>query len=180
MLPIPLCYNDLVPPEEREPEGWHGIATVLGKAVTQGSKRLARNIHTGIPMLVEDRHKELRSWQGDLRVSLRETAPPEPLRGPLRVEVRIFLRRPQGHFGAKGLKPTAPRFPTVKPDGEKVARAVGDVLTGLWVVDDAYVASWIIHKRYDDGNGERVEVEAWELDPVGEAAPARRRETPTR
>lgn len=88
------------------------------------------------------------------------------LEGPLKVRAEFFFPRPKSHFGsgrnAEIPKPNAPDFHTSKPDGDKLARAIGDALTGIVFRDDSQVAVWRIVKRY--GHPARVELE------IGEAA----------
>lgn len=69
-------------------------------------------------------------------------------RGPVAVDVTFLLPRPKGHYGTRGLLPSAPTVPTVTPDLDKLVRAVLDALTGIVWRDDAQVASLIAGKRY--------------------------------
>ena len=50
------------------------------------------------------------------------------------------MQRPKSHFGtgrnAGKLKPSAPKYPAVKPDVDKLSRAVHDALTIANVIDD--------------------------------------------
>lgn len=57
--------------------------------------------------------------------------------GILRMEFRIM--RPKGHMGKRGLKPSAPVFPTGKPDLDNMEKSVKDALKGIAWVDDAQV-----------------------------------------
>ena len=83
------------------------------------------------------------------------------LRGPLKVALRFVVRRPKGHFGRRGLLPSAPPYPMVKPDVLKLARGVEDALSGIVYADDAQIVKELLVKEY--GEQERVEVEVWEL-----------------
>ncbi|MFZ1730810.1 MAG: RusA family crossover junction endodeoxyribonuclease [Bacteroidota bacterium] len=55
----------------------------------------------------------------------------------------FLLPRPKSHFrsgrNAHLLRETAPRFPTSKPDADKLSRAVLEALTGVAYKDDAQV-----------------------------------------
>lgn len=92
------------------------------------------------------------------------------LAGPVAVEVVAWLPRPKGHFGtgrnSEALKPSAPAYPTGYPDGDKVARLVGDalVLAGV-IVDDAQVTDWLVRKRYPDERGHpgATTIQVWEV-----------------
>jgi Holliday junction resolvase RusA-like endonuclease len=77
----------------------------------------------------------------------------EPFVGPVEVRLGFDLTRPQGHFGtgknSTRLKPSAPIWPGVMPDIDKLSRAVLDSITdaGLWK-DDAQVVVLYAAKRY--------------------------------
>lgn len=71
-----------------------------------------------------------------------------PLDGPVRVEIVFHLLRPKGHFGKRGLKPSAPKYPAVKPDGDKMVRCAWDALSGVVFCDDRQVVEWPGGKVY--------------------------------
>lgn len=64
------------------------------------------------------------------------------------VWVTCWLSRPRSHWNAKGLKPSAPKFPTGKPDADKLLRAILDGLTAVAYLDDSQVVQAIIQKVY--------------------------------
>lgn len=67
----------------------------------------------------------------------------------LRVTVVYRFVRPAGHFGVRGLKPSAPRHHTVKPDIDKLDRALRDALReGQVYDDDARIAAGSSMKEY--------------------------------
>jgi len=79
------------------------------------------------------------------------------LEGALVAEFTFYLQRPKGHFNAKGqLKPSAPAFPTTRPDAGKLARSTADSLTGVVWRDDAQAVIEVHRKRY--GTPERAEL----------------------
>jgi Holliday junction resolvase RusA-like endonuclease len=80
----------------------------------------------------------------------------ELLEGPLVLEFVFFRPRPAAHFGRRGLRPSAPEFPTTRPDVLKLARAVKDALTGVVWRDDAQVVDERLAKRFEEPA--RVEV----------------------
>ena len=88
-----------------------------------------------------------RPWEQAVRAEA-SIAGLRPLDGAVRVEVTFLFARPAGHFGAKGLRPSAPREHTKKPDVDKLVRAVLDALTGVAFKDDAQVVAVEARKRY--------------------------------
>lgn len=76
----------------------------------------------------------------------------------LRVTVEFRLPRPASHFGARGLLPSAPRWPIVKPDLDKLLRSTMDALKGIAFDDDSRICEFTTRKRY-----------AWGIEPTGAA-----------
>jgi Holliday junction resolvase RusA-like endonuclease len=80
---------------------------------------------------------------------------------PLKVRATFYFPRPKHHYRTGSLsgvlKDQAPDFHMSKPDGDKLARAIGDSLTGVVFKDDSQIAVWRIEKRY--GDTARVELE---------------------
>ncbi|MFF3884110.1 RusA family crossover junction endodeoxyribonuclease [Streptomyces sp. NPDC001914] len=81
-----------------------------------------------------------------------------PLREAVRLEVVFTLPRPKSHFGtgrnAGQVKPSAPQYPTGKPDTDKpdtdkLLRSTQDALKDAGVlVDDSVVTDTAAEKRY--------------------------------
>lgn len=74
---------------------------------------------------------------------------------PLSVSLRFGLLRPKGHYGKRGLLPSAPAFPVGKPDTDKLARSVLDALAtdaGV-ILDDSRVVILKASKHYADAPG---------------------------
>jgi Holliday junction resolvase RusA-like endonuclease len=80
------------------------------------------------------------------------------MEGPLKVSLRFGLLRPKGHFGKRGLKPSAPQYPTVKPDVIKLARCVEDALNGLAWKDDSQIVFEELGKVYAGSPGVQIEI----------------------
>src|SRR5437867_2655341 len=66
------------------------------------------------------------------------------------LDVTFYRPRPKNHYGSKGLRPSAPDYPTTKPDRGKTLRAVEDALTGVVWRDDAQVCDGPVRKRYGE------------------------------
>lgn len=64
--------------------------------------------------------------------------------GPVSLSIQIVVQRPKSHLSKDGsVKPRQPSFPLVKPDMDKVERAILDGLTGVFYEDD----NQVVHKR---------------------------------
>ena len=132
----------------------------------QGSKR-----HVGNGRLVE-MSKGLAEWRGTVRAYALATvarerwhyAPGEPFA----VKITFVIPRPAGHLRtgkyAGQVKESAPLWPAVRPDIDKLARAVLDGLTGAVFSDDGQVAVLTLAKVYKGtvyrNSGAIIEVEA--------------------
>lgn len=77
--------------------------------------------------------------------------------GPLHVTMQFVVARPASHYGSgkntRMLKPSAPEFPTVKPDVLKLARSTEDALTGILWKDDSQTVELSLSKVYGDTPG---------------------------
>lgn len=134
---------------------------VYGVPATAGSKKGFVNQKTGRVIITDD-SKRSRPWKALVTdAAIEAIGEQELLTGPLELRLSFYLIRPKGHYGVKGVRPSAPRFPTVKPDLLKLARAVEDALSGIVYRDDAQIAVEVLTKDY--GAPARVEVEVREL-----------------
>lgn len=153
---------------------------VYGIAQPAGSKR---GFIRGGRVVVTDANERSRPWKAlvsdaaveammtaDGKSRVLELAP--PLQGPLALTLIFTVPRPKGHYGVKGIRPSAPGYPTVKPDVLKLARGVEDALTGICYRDDAQIVRETLVKEY--GEPARVEITVTsigdELDRLHEAA----------
>lgn len=144
---------------------WRGTATVYGPAQSQGSKRIGRAGKSGKPILLDNNHTKLRSWRFDLQCAMQQTAPDALVDVATAVHLRVYVSRPKAHYTGRGtLRPSAPQIPPSGKDCDKLARAVGDAMTGVWLRDDARIAEWWIRRLYAEDGRERVEVEAFALE----------------
>jgi crossover junction endodeoxyribonuclease RusA len=138
---------------------------VRGLPAPQGSKR-----HVGHGIMVES-SKAVAPWREAVRAETQRVthaaAPMKtPLMGAVSVHVAFYLPRPGSHFGsgknASRLKPSAPHFPSGRPDLDKLLRSTLDGLTagGVWA-DDAQVAVIGVTKGYGPP-GCHIEIEQLE------------------
>jgi Holliday junction resolvase RusA-like endonuclease len=138
--------------------------TVPGVAAPAGSKRGFVNRRSGRVIITDD-SKRSKPWQARVADAAIDLELAELLAGPLMLRLTFHLPRPAGHFGtgrnAGTVRPSAPEYPTVKPDVTKLVRAVEDALTGLIWRDDAQVVDQQASKLY--GAPARCEIHVHEI-----------------
>ena len=117
---------------------------IPGTPIPQGSKSVTR---TGV-MFEANRH--LKPWRETMSNAFTAWTATfagawEPYDGPLAVDVTFWMPRPQ-----------RPKYslPAVKPDADKLCRALGDAMTASGLItDDARITTWHARKRYGDTPG---------------------------
>ena len=125
----------------------------------------------GRPVITNDSAKT-RPWEQAIRAEAR-IARCFPVMGPVEVNAVFWLPRPKGHYRPSGgLRASAPLFPTVKPDGDKLLRALLDGLTGEAFADDAQVINASAAKRYCDGAQNRTPGARVSISYIGAVEPA--------
>jgi Holliday junction resolvase RusA-like endonuclease len=132
---------------------------VPGEPQPQGSAKAFKHRHTGRVMVTSD-NARLRPWRDAVSWHARQALlGGGPLAGPVKVRVEFRFARPGGHFGKRGLRPAAPREHVVRPDLDKLVRAVLDALSEarIWR-DDAQVVETRARKRYDERPGAVIEI----------------------
>jgi Holliday junction resolvase RusA-like endonuclease len=136
---------------------------VYGDAKSAGSKRAFRNPKTGA-LIVTEMVKGAKPWQGAVAAAGAEAHRGPLLDGPLRVAFTFYRPRPRSHYGAGrnagAAKPSAPRFPSTRPDVLKLARGVEDALTGVVWTDDTRIVTEELRKRWGEPARVEIEVEA--------------------
>jgi len=118
--------------------------TVAGMAPQpQGSKR-----HLGNGVMVES-CKNLKPWRYLVQQAAVAVNHPT-ITGPVSLSCVFLFPRPKSHFTIKGtIKPSAPTFHSVKPDGSKCLRSTEDALVDAGLLqDDARIAISSYTKRY--------------------------------
>lgn len=129
---------------------------VYGHAEPAGSKRAVPMGKSGRWGVIDANPKAMK-WRERVAQEAARIMNGRPLlRGALEVEFAFFTPRPKGHFGRKGLLPSAPAWPTIAPDLLKRARNVEDAMTGLVYANDAQITRELLSKEY--GEPERVEI----------------------
>lgn len=147
---------------------------IYGKPAPKGSGRAFLRGGRAImaPSGSDVNRANLRSWDQAVRFAANEAvrgASSPPFVGqPLAVSITFRLARPAGHWGKKGLKPSAPAYHMTKPDKDKLERATLDSLTGIIFDDDSRIVRSVVSKDYADvGNeGATVVIQAMGSDPA--------------
>jgi crossover junction endodeoxyribonuclease RusA len=132
------------------------VIDVLGVAIPQGSKN-ARVAHG--KAIMYEANKRLAPWRADIiraaeaRARLCDWI---MLNGPVEVRIDFYLPRP------KSVPEAARRWPCVKPDADKLTRAVFDSLTIARIIaDDARIVHHDVWKHYARATaGARIRVAA--------------------
>lgn len=140
--------------------------TAFGIPQPQGSARMVpisppcRLCHRREQRITSDNPK-LKPWRQLIRKAL-DAENMTPIDGPVRVSLCFYLRRPKSHYRSNGeLRPDAPKYPTKRPDEDKLARAALDALTGPAFADDSQVVELIVLKHYATGTpGVDIRIEA--------------------
>lgn len=134
---------------------------VPGVPQPQGS---TKSFMRGGKVVTTSDNVQLRPWRDAVCWHARQAAAgTPPFEGPVVVSAVFWLPRPAGHFGRRGLLPSAPPHPdrARKSDLDKLLRGVLDALTeaGVWRDDNQVVAFGEVAKRYSDKPGACIAVE---------------------
>ena len=98
---------------------------------------------------------KLSNWRGYVRACAQDEYRGKPTKDGVHVILRFRIPPP---------KRQTREFPTVRPDLDKLVRAVLDALTGVIFVDDAQVLGLYASKRYSDTPGVDIVVRPWRMD----------------
>lgn len=132
---------------------------VPGKAAPGGSKTAFgfKRANGSIGARIIDAGKNNKQWRAVVSLEAKGAMTAPPLTGPVVARAVFVVARPKSHLNSKGqVKPSAPPFPTTKPDATKLWRAVEDAMTGIVWIDDAQVIHQSVSKVYGDTPGVHV------------------------
>jgi len=113
---------------------------VTGEPRTKGSKSLMRT-RRGKYVMVEASASKLKKWMRLIKVRA-SIAFNEPIKGPIHLHCLFYFKRP------KTVRDRV--LPHVRPDLDKLLRAVNDALTGIAFNDDGQVTTILAHKLYTE------------------------------
>lgn len=115
-------------------------AFIAGTPIPQGSKNAYLR---GKRCVIVDANKKLPAWRELVKEKLEAAnASCAPLTGPISMQVIFFIPRP---------KSVKREFPTVKPDIDKLIRAINDSAVDAGVLeDDSQVIEIVAYKFYED------------------------------
>jgi Holliday junction resolvase RusA-like endonuclease len=146
------------------------VVHAYGTPIPQGSHKAFVVGKKGGPQraIVTDDNQRTKPWKQTVKHAALEAidAAAWPMtERPVAVQVMFRLPRPKGHYGsgrnAHIVKASSPDYPAVKPDGDKLVRALLDALgeAGVWR-DDAQVIEIYAIKVYADHDvpGARIDV----------------------
>lgn len=129
---------------------------VPGTPQPGGSKR--GYVVNGRACITED-NKRSRPWKACVS-NVAVGRIPAPLFGPLRVSFKFMVLRPKGHYGKKGVRASAPKWPAVRPDTTKLIRSTEDALKGIaWRDDSQVVEQWAAKVYTDTAAGAWIRIE---------------------
>lgn len=119
---------------------------VFGDPAPQGSKVAKGRTRTGRVILVESSQK-VKPWRQAVAAAALDLDLPL-LEGPVSLSVVFRFLRPKNHFGAKGLRPSAPIYMAKRPDLDKLCRSTCDGLQGALLREDSQVTAISASKRF--------------------------------
>jgi Holliday junction resolvase RusA-like endonuclease len=138
---------------------------VPGRPVPQGSKRALMPKGGKVPVVIDANPEGLAAWRRKVtneaiekQAEYMHTQPGMlfPIGDPIGLTVTFAMERPRFHYGtgknADIVKESAPKFPAIMPDIDKLLRAILDALTDAQVWRDDGQVVWVLAKKvYDAG-----------------------------
>jgi Holliday junction resolvase RusA-like endonuclease len=122
--------------------------------VAQGRPRFASKDRGGKPLPFVKTYdpKNSRDWKKTVMGYAIASGCNELLSGALKMILVFRLQRPKSHYGKKGLRPSAPKYHTVKSDLSNYIKGVEDALEGICYKGDQQICKIEAKKEYaDDG-----------------------------
>ena len=126
---------------------------VIGRPATAGSKRVFKHWKTG-KLIVTDACKHGKPWRKNVQKSaMAEMEGAGIVKDiPLSVTIRFLLPRPKSHFRSgrysDKLRDDVPAYHLIRPDVDKMSRAILDAMTGVVYMDDSLIVSKKVSKEY--------------------------------
>lgn len=120
---------------------------VAGKPRAQGSKVLQSS---GGKTWMRESDSSLPAWRDSIRAAAKQAmivnGQDVPYQEAVSVHVLFIFKRPKTVSVNRA-------YPNVKPDADKLARAVLDAMTGVCYVDDGRVVDLTVRKAYEQDGG---------------------------
>ena len=95
-----------------------------------------------------------KSDKADLIVAILNKAPPEPLRGPISLDIKFYMKRPKSHYRTGKfshiLKDNMPYYKRSTPDIDNLVKFYLDALQGYVYINDSQVTSINAVKVYGE------------------------------
>lgn len=119
-------------------------------------------------LVIDQESAALKSWMQQIKSTAIQVWSEDHSRysdRPFKVDITFRLDRPKTHYRSgrfsDTLKDSAPEYPVVRPDLDKLTRAVNDALTKIVFKDDSQVVDMHVRKIY--GFPEGIKVRIYEL-----------------
>lgn len=127
---------------------------VAGLPVPQGSMKAIPHKSTGRIIMLPSSGKRLTAWRKAVAAEAARNSPDYLLESAVAVEMVFHMKR------AKKPAPAHREYPIMRPDLDKLTRAILDSLTSTVFVDDSQVCDLFLHKRYGEPG---VDVKVWPI-----------------
>lgn len=125
---------------------------VAGIPAAQGSMRAFR-LPNGKVTMTDMKGDKLKLWRHAINDEARKVGG-ALIEGPVRMQVDFKLLKPKSAPKRRRTWPIG----KLSGDLDKLARAVGDALTGVLFVDDSQIVQWHITKDYGDSPGAMITI----------------------
>lgn len=153
------------------------IIEVEGLPAPQGSKKAMKHKHADKIIMLESAGDRLKAWRQNVTLTTRNAANLHCWEVPRAAIVNIHFRlpRPKKHFGTGRnvgvLKDSAPVAHVIKPDADKLTRAVNDALTDAGVIqDDSTIVGLNVWKGYADVHPPGARISVMDFHHLAESA----------